>query len=78
VAEVSPERKSGGWDGLRDLAPYLGLGLEMAVSILAALGAGYWMDGKLGTRPTFFLVGGTVGVAAALYHFLRTVLGSKT
>ena len=74
---MSPEKGSGDWGGLRTLAPYLGLGLEMAVSILAALGAGYWVDGKLGTRPAFFLAGGTVGIATALYHFLRSVPGSK-
>jgi len=74
---VSPERKSGGSGGFREMAPYLGLGLEMAVSILAALGAGYWVDGKLGTGPAFFLVGGVVGIGAALYHFLRAVPGSR-
>jgi F0F1-type ATP synthase assembly protein I len=41
--------------------------------VLAGLGGGYWLDGRLGTRPVFLLLGGTLGVGAALYHFFRTV-----
>ncbi|HWX23585.1 MAG TPA: AtpZ/AtpI family protein [Vicinamibacteria bacterium] len=55
------------------MGPYLGLGSAMAVTLLIALGAGYWVDGKFGTRPIFFLVGGTLGIGAALYHFVRSV-----
>jgi F0F1-type ATP synthase assembly protein I len=41
--------------------------------VLAGVGAGYWLDAKLGTRPWFLLVGGTLGVGAALMYFFRTV-----
>ena len=61
--------------GLRDAAPLLGLGTTLAVTVLAGLGGGYWLDGRLGTRPWFLLLGGTLGVGAALYHFLKTVAG---
>ena len=49
----------------------------MAVTVLLGLGAGYWIDGKLGTRPIFFLIGGTLGIGAAGYHFFKTVMGQK-
>jgi F0F1-type ATP synthase assembly protein I len=39
--------------------------------VLAGLGAGYWLDGRLGTRPWFLLVGGSLGVGAALLYFFR-------
>jgi F0F1-type ATP synthase assembly protein I len=39
--------------------------------VLAGLGAGYWLDGQLGTRPWFLLVGGTLGVVVALVYILR-------
>ena len=74
---VCPERGPRGLRVLREAAPYLSLGMEMAVTLLVALGAGYWVDGKLGTRPTFLLVGGTAGIALALYHFMKTVAGMK-
>ena len=73
---MCPQKQSGNLDVLRGLAPYLGLGLEMAVTILAALGFGYWVDGKLATRPIFLIVGGTLGIVAALYHFLKAAAGA--
>jgi F0F1-type ATP synthase assembly protein I len=41
--------------------------------VLAGLGGGHWLDGRLGTRPVFLLLGGTFGVGAALYHFFKAV-----
>jgi ATP synthase protein I len=71
------EKKGGepsGWGSvLRDTAPYLSIGTALAVTVLVGLGGGYWLDGRLGTRPLFFLVGGVIGLAAAMYHFMKTV-----
>jgi ATP synthase protein I len=58
---------------LREAGPYLGLGTTLAATVLAGLGAGYWLDGRLGTRPWFLLVGGTLGVGVALLYFFRAV-----
>ncbi len=60
---------------LREAAPLLGLGTTLAVTVLAGLGGGYWLDGRLGTRPVFVLLGGAFGLAAALYYFFKTVAG---
>ena len=60
-------------NSLRDAGPYLGLGTTLAVTVLAGLGGGYWLDGRLGTRPLFLLLGGTLALAAGLYHFFKTV-----
>ena len=60
---------------MREAAPYLGLGTTLAVTVLAGLGGGYWLDGWLGTRPVLLLLGGTLGVGAALYHFFKAVAG---
>jgi ATP synthase protein I len=58
---------------VREAAPYLGLGTTLAVTVLAGLGGGYWLDGRLGTRPLFLILGGVLGTGAALYHFFKTV-----
>ena len=60
---------------LREAGPYLGLGATLAATVLAGLGAGHWLDGRLGTSPWFLLVGGTLGVGVALLYFFRTVSG---
>jgi len=48
---------------LREAAPFLGLGTTLAVTVLAGLGGGYWLDGRLGTRPVFLLLGELSGWA---------------
>jgi hypothetical protein len=68
----------GDWSrALREAGPYLGMGSVMAVTLLLSLGAGYWADGVFGTRPFLFLAGGVLGIAAALYYFLRLVGGKQ-
>lgn len=62
--------------GLRELAPLLGLGMTLAVTVLAGLGLGYWLDSRLGTRPWLLLVCSSLGVAVALVYFMKTVMGS--
>jgi len=74
---VSPENKDGERrapeGALREMAPYLGIGATLAVTVLLGVGVGYWLDGKLGTTPAFVLAGSVVGILAAGYHFYRLV-----
>lgn len=79
-----PEDGSGAGDGsrgwqrvLREAAPYLGLGTTLASSVLLGVGAGYWLDSRLDTRPAFFLVGAVLGLLAAGLHFYRTLVVGK-
>lgn len=68
----------GDWErALREAAPYLGIGTSLAVTVLAGLGIGYWVDGHLGTRPFAFLVGGVLGMLAAAYHFFKLLAVKK-
>lgn len=70
------EGGAGRWaHGLREAVPYVGLGTGLAFTVLAGLGAGLWLDGRLGTEPWFLVLGGSLGVGAALLHFFRTVSG---
>jgi F0F1-type ATP synthase assembly protein I len=55
------------------MAPYLGLGGTLAVTVLGGVGIGHWLDGRLGTTPTFVLAGALVGILAAGYYFYRLV-----
>jgi hypothetical protein len=57
------------------VGPLLGLGTTLAVTVLAGLGGGHWLDSRLGTRPVFLLLGGTLALAAGLYYFFKTVAG---
>lgn len=58
----------------REIGPYLGLGLQLAVTIVVFFLVGRWLDGVFETSPILMVVGGFIGAAAGLYSFLRTVL----
>ncbi|HTP13942.1 MAG TPA: AtpZ/AtpI family protein [Bacteroidota bacterium] len=60
---------------LRDSAPYLGLGLQLAAEVLVFYFLGSWADGKLNTAPWLMIVGVAVGVVGGLIQFFRTVSG---
>jgi ATP synthase protein I len=42
------------------------IGIEFALSVLVGLGAGFWLDKKLGTAPWLMLVGMGFGFTAGL------------
>jgi hypothetical protein len=78
MADEEKPPKNAGWTrALQDAGPYLGVGIGAAATILLGLGGGYWLDGKLGTRPLFFLLGAAIGLAAAGYHFYLTMKGRQ-
>jgi hypothetical protein len=75
-----PEKPTNGrgWTrAVQDAGPYLGMGIGLAVTVLLCLGAGHWLDGKMGTDPLFFLLGGLFGMAAAGYHFFKTTAARR-
>lgn len=45
--------------------------------MLLGLGAGYWLDGKLGTRPYLFLLGGVFGIGASFWQVYKQVMVRK-
>jgi len=58
----------------RRAAPFLGLGSMFAASLLMGIGAGYWADGKLGTKPWLTLSGALLGLVIGFYSFFAAVL----
>ena len=75
TAEKSP---STGFGSLartyRDVAPYLGLGIQLAATIVVCFFIGRWLDQVLNTAPWLMIVGAFVGAAGGLYSFLKTVI----
>lgn len=46
----------------------MGHGLTMALAVLLFMGAGAWLDTKVGTAPIFMVIGAFVGGGAAFYR----------
>jgi ATP synthase protein I len=63
-------------DYLRDYAPYLGLGLQLAVTVAALTFLGIWLDGKFDSSPWFTIFLSFFGVFAGMYNFIKAVIKS--
>ena len=50
----------------------IGIGWYMALSILAGVLGGLWLDGRLGTKPAFLVVGILLGLVVAGYGTYQT------
>jgi F0F1-type ATP synthase assembly protein I len=64
-------------DAIKDIAPFLNLGLQMAITIGAFALLGWWIDGKFNYTPIFTLILSLLGIAVALFTFIRTVIKNE-
>ena len=62
---------------LRAAGGYGVVGLEMGVSVALGIAGGMWLDGKLGTRRVFGMVGLLLGVAAAFRALWRIMARAR-
>ena len=58
-------------ESLRDVYPYLGLGMQVGLSLVFFVGIGYLLDRWLGTLPWLLLVCALVGMVAVFYQVVR-------
>lgn len=70
---IKPGDNSGIAKSLRDVGPYLGLGLQLAVTIVVSVLIGSWLDKKFSQNFIFTLIAGVFGIAIGLYNLIRTV-----
>jgi F0F1-type ATP synthase assembly protein I len=68
----------GGWR--RDIAPYLTMGMELAIAVVGMFFLGRWADGQWGTEPWGMFVGLGVGVTGGFIRFFRRAveLGNRS
>ena len=58
---------------MRQLAPYLSLGAQLAASVGVMGFLGWWLDKKLETTPALLITCLLLGAVAGMTKFLRTV-----
>lgn len=56
-------------------AAYLGLGLEMGLTVAGMTWLGFYLDQRWGTAPWLLLTGGLLGAASALALMIRIAKG---
>lgn len=72
--ERPPRGALGAFSGaMGEAAPYVGLGLQLALSMLLFLGLGVLADRWLGTAPWLLIVGAALGMVASGVYLYRVV-----
>lgn len=51
------------------------LGVQLALSTGLFMMAGWWLDGRVGTRPLLTIAGAMLGAAAGFYSLIHQLLG---
>jgi ATP synthase protein I len=62
-----------------EFAPYLTLGLQLAIAVILFFFIGRWLDGVFGTSPWLMIVGLLLGTIGGFVQFFRSAisLGKK-
>jgi len=59
---------------MQELGPYLGLGAQLAATIVIMAFIGKWLDDKYAKSPLFLLIFSFMGIIAGMYNLIKTVL----
>ena len=73
MLQTKPDNDSGFASSLREAGPYLGLGLQLAATILGLLFLGDWIDKKFNFKYVFTLIFGFFGIGIGIYNLIKTV-----
>lgn len=57
-----------------EIGPYIGLGTQLAATIILMFFLGRWLDGKFSTSPLLMILFSFIGGFAGIYNFIKTVL----
>jgi F0F1-type ATP synthase assembly protein I len=49
------------------------IGLQLAITILIFVYAGYWLDSRYGKSPLFLALGALLGMIIGFYNLIKTV-----
>ena len=58
----------------KEIGPYLGLGTQLAATIVLMFFLGRWLDDQLKTTPVLMILFSFLGGFAGIYNFIKTVL----
>lgn len=58
-------------NGLRDAAPYLTFGIQLAATMVVYVMGGYFVDRWLETEPVFLIIGSVLGMVAFFVQVVR-------
>ena len=60
----------------QEVGPYLGLGMQLAITVTVMVFLGIWLDEKFNLSPILTVVFSMLGVFAGMYNFIKSVINS--
>lgn len=61
-------------DLIKQIAPYMGLGFQIAATVGLMFFVGRWLDIEFNTNPYLTIIFSLFGSFVAIYNFIKTVL----
>jgi F0F1-type ATP synthase assembly protein I len=61
-------------ESYKEVGPYLGLGTQLAATIVLMFFLGRWLDSEFETHPILTILLAFLGGFAGIYNFIRAVL----
>ena len=74
--KLEPDKIKGASNFYKEIGPYVGLGLQLGLTVTVSVFIGIWLDGNFETSPVLTIVFAFLGVFAGMYNFIKTVLKS--
>jgi F0F1-type ATP synthase assembly protein I len=59
---------------LREVAPYTGLGFQLAITVIVFWFIGRLIDNAYGTEPIWMIIGAVAGITVGMYNFIKSVI----
>ena len=72
--KLEPEKIKGASNFYKEIGPYLGLGLQLGVTVTVMVFIGIWLDGLMMSNPVMTIIFAFLGVFAGMYTFIKSVL----
>ena len=72
--KLEPDKIKGTSNFYKEIGPYIGLGLQLAVTVTLSVFIGIWLDNQFETKPILTVVFSFFGVFAGIYTFIKSVL----
>lgn len=72
--KLEPDKIKGTSNFYKEVGPYIGLGLQLAVTVTVMVFIGIWLDGQFDTKPVLTIIFAFLGIFAGMYTFIKSVL----
>lgn len=72
--KLDPDKLKGARNFYKEAGPYIGLGLQLAVSVTVMVFVGIWLDEQFATQPVLTIFCAFFGIFAGMYTFIKSVL----